>query len=150
MGSRGKTLHGVWQCSYHPHSSRVTSRVELMGPPPAPAPGPTPPQRSIEKRCRGEPLLLVDRGAPSSWAAECPVLKYVPSPDVAWICFSSARCKSSFPGERQQGKQPCLGAGKAGRAGRQAAEPVQRQPAPPFIASAGRWTRIFIFSELVF
>lgn len=59
-----------------------------------------------------------NRGAPSSRAAEHPVLKSMPSPDVAWICFSSG-CKNSFPREFP-GSSPGWGlAGLAGREGRQ-------------------------------
>lgn len=62
------------------------------------------------------------RGTPSSWTAELLMLKYVPSLDVAWVCcFLSAWSKSSFPGERQQGKQPCPGqVWQGGRAGSRA------------------------------
>lgn len=88
MGSRDETPRGVWWCSYHPHISRVTSWAELMGPPAASVPDPTLPQRSVEKWSQGEPLLPTDRGAPSSWGIECPTLKHVPSPEVAFGCGS--------------------------------------------------------------
>lgn len=138
-------LHGVWWCSYHPNVSRGTSRAEL-----APAPGTTLLQGSVKKRCWGEPLLPWTMGLhhPGLQSSLC----WKMCPALTLLCSASPPCRvKEHSPERGNGAAAPSGAGLAvGQAAGQAAEPAQRQPALPFIASTGRWTRIFIFSELVF